>query len=222
MGERCYECFRPKKNCLCEYKDSVDSGIKFVILMHPKEFRKQRTGTGHIAKMILKDAELLVGLDFSRNARLGELLSDPRYFPVLLYPGESAWTAETPALKEAKGARTVLALLVDATWFCARKVLEHSPFLLDLPRVSFYGGYKGEYVFKREPRPECLATIEACHYLVKEFQAHGMANPSARAEPLMEAFHRLVREQLQAQRDRIAGLLPDSHAYDWKYRKMKE
>ena len=68
--------------------------------MHPKEVKKNRTGTGWITRISLKDCEILEGLDFSKNKRLNELLSDSRYYPVLLYPGEDAWNAEKPGFKE--------------------------------------------------------------------------------------------------------------------------
>ena len=70
--------------------------------MHPKEYRKQRTGTGRLAKISLKDSEILVGIDFSQNTRLQALLNDPRYFPVLLYPGEDAWNVKIERYSPAK------------------------------------------------------------------------------------------------------------------------
>ena len=42
---KCYRCFRPEKSCYCKYINPFDCGIKFVILMHPKEAFKQKTGT---------------------------------------------------------------------------------------------------------------------------------------------------------------------------------
>ena len=86
MAERCLKCFRPISHCLCEYaKPEIDSGIKFVFLMHPKEARKQRTGTGRLSHIALKDSEILVGLDFSKDRRFMELInSDDFTFKVEL------------------------------------------------------------------------------------------------------------------------------------------
>ena len=107
--------------------------------MHQKEAKRQRTGTGHIAKISLKDSEILVGFEFEHNKRLQELLADPQYFPVMMYPGEEAWTAKREGFKEALAGKKLLVLILDSTWFCARKLIEHNPFLLKLPRLSFYG-----------------------------------------------------------------------------------
>ena len=196
--------------------------MKFVFLMHPKELWKQRTGSGRLAHISLKNSEMLVGVDFTKHVRLLTLLSDPKYFPVLLYPSETAWNARTEGLAEKIGGRTLLALLIDATWFCSRKVIEHSPNLLTLPRLSFCGDYRSIFTFKREPRPEFVSTIETCYYLIKELQEAGIADPNADPEPLMTVFKRMIRNQLQAENERIAGLRPNTHSNDWKYTKPKQ
>ncbi|MBP3710810.1 MAG: DTW domain-containing protein [Treponema sp.] len=224
MSERCYKCFRPLSHCLCSYATPVDCGIKFVLLMHPKEAKRERTGTGHLAHITLTGSEILVGLDFSQNARLQELLCDRQFLPVLLYPGNDTWTAGSAELATALGkntqhARTLLVLVIDATWFCSRKVIEHSPFLLDLPRISFSGSYRSEFTFKREPRSEYISTIESCYYLIKELQAAALVPRNINALPLMTVFRKMVAAQIQAQNDRIDGKLPNTHAYNWKYTK---
>lgn len=190
--------------------------------MHPKEQRRQRTGTGRLSHISLKNAETLVGVDFTQNRRLGELLSDPHYFPALLYPADGAYTARSEPLRQSLRAKTLLALIIDATWFCSRKVIEHSPNLLELPKLSFYGDYRSIFTFKREPRPECISTIETCYYLIKELQGENLCNPDADPEPLMTVFKHMIKNQIQAENERIAGLRPNTHANDWKYTKLRE
>lgn len=188
-----------------------------------------------------------MGIDFSKDERLQTLLTDGRYLPLLLYPGENAITAATLAGALASGGaftgasssagtsasasggaasagatKIPLVIVIDATWFCARKVIEHSQFLLELPRISFAGDYRSIFTFKREPRPEYISTIESCYYLIREMQDANLVAPQINAEPLMTAFKEMVRQQLQAENDRIAGKLPDTHSYNWKYKKTKE
>ena len=218
--ERCYKCFKPQKDCLCKFTHEFDPGIKFLFLMHPKEAKHQRTGTGRLSHLTLPDSEILVGLDFTKNERLLALLADPRYFPVMLYPGEEAWTAKKEKFAQTVGNRTLLVLVVDATWFCSRKIIEHSPNLLTLPRLSFYGEYRSVFTFKREPRPEYISTIESCYYLIKELQPIGLAK-NTNPEPLMDIFKRMIRFQLEAENARIEGRLPSTHAYDRKYSQKK-
>lgn len=222
MSERCYKCFKPKSACLCGYTKEIDPGIKFVLLMHQKEAKRQRTGTGHIAHISLKNSEILVGFEFSNNARLNELLNDPQYFPVLMYPGEDAWNAKKEGFPEVIKGKTLLVIILDSTWFCARKLIEHNQFLLKLPKFSFYGDYRSIFTFKHEPRPEYISTVESCYYLIKEMQEQGLCDKSINPEPMMDAFKQMIKFQLQAENERILGIRPNSHNYDAKYNKLRE
>lgn len=222
MSDRCYRCFKPESACLCKYTKEIDVGIKFVFLMHPKEFKRQRTGTGNLSHITLKNSEIIVGLNFAENERLQQLLKDPQYFPVMMYPGENAWTAQREGFKETLAGRTLLVLILDATWFCSRKMIEHNPFLLELPRVSFTGDYRSIFTFKREPRPEYISTIECCYYFIKEMQSAEMVNPEIDPEPLMNVFKEMIKLQLTAENERIQGLRPNTHHYDGKYKQLKE
>lgn len=230
MAERCFECFRPQSHCLCEYaKPVVESGIKFIFLMHPKEARHQRTGTGRLSHIALKDSEIIVGIDFSKNQHFLDLINDEKYFPMLMYPGEDAWNAKKEGFSSIIGNKTLLVIIIDATWFCSRKIIEHNPQLLKLPRLSFYGDYRSIFTFKKEPKPEYISTIESCYYLIKELQSiekkssgNSIVNNNANPEPLMKVFKKMIKDQLQAENDRIEGKLPNVFAHDWKYHAKKE
>ena len=190
--------------------------------MHPKEAKRQRTGTGRLAHLCLKDSEIIVGIDFSKNERLNALLSDERYFPFLMYPSDDAWNAKKEGFKSALGEKIPLVIIIDSTWFCSKKMIRQSQNLLSLPKISFYGSYKSIFTFKREPAEYCVSTIESCYYLIKEMQANGLENFNASPEPLMNVFKKMIQFQLQKENDRIDGKLPSSHANDWKYTKKRK
>ena len=208
------------ETCYCKYIKQIETGIKFVFLIHPKEDYKQKTGTGRLAHLSLPGSELVIGIDFTKNKRIQELLSDDKYFPVVMYPGEDAWTAggvrqtAPHTLKEAVGDKQLLVFLVDATWPCARKMLRLSPNITSLQKISFTAGYKSEYTFKKEPREDYLSTIETCYYLIKELQTAGFCpsdKPENNVEPLMEVFRRMVKFQIESQKERIAAGIPDRY-----------
>lgn len=215
MCAKCLRCFRPEETCYCKYIKPVESGIKFVFLMHPKEAYKQKTGTGRLACLSLPGSEIIIGIDFTENRRLKELLSDEQYYPVVMYPGPDAWTAagvreEAPhTLKEAVGDKTLLVILVDATWPCARKMLRLSPNVTSLQKISFTAGYSSEYTFKTEPKPDYLSTIETCYYLLRELNEAEFC--TCDPEPLMDVFRRMVKTQLECQAERIASGQPDRY-----------
>lgn len=222
MSERCYKCFKPENSCLCRFTEEMDCGVKFVFLMHPKEAKRNRTGTGNLAHISLKNSEIIVGLDFSKNEQLQKLLQNPQYYPVMMYPGETAWNAKKEGFKETVGNRTLLVMILDATWFCAKKIIDHNPFLLEFPRLSFYGDYRSIYTFKHEPKPEYVSTIESCYYLIKELQTIDMVKKDLNPEPLMNVFKEMIKLQLTAENERILGIRPNSHNYDGKYKRLKE
>lgn len=203
MFRRCYRCFRPVDSCLCDRITPADTGIKFVFLMHPKEAYKQKTGTGRLTALSLKEAEIIIGIDFTNNARLNELISDTEtYFPVLLYPAKDAYFTDTPSFREAIGKRKLLVIVVDATWFFAHKIVVLSSNLHELPKLSFKKAYRSQFEFKRQPAPECLSTIESTYYLAEELKTAGIANPDADVSGMMRTFHDMVSYQLAREQER--------------------
>lgn len=220
--EVCWKCHRPVASCYCKYTAPVESGIKFVFLMHPKEARKQKTGTGRLASLCLPDSEIIVGIDFTNNERINQLLNDPQYYPVLLYPSPDAWTAGNEGFKETLGGKKLLAFIVDSTWFCSKKMIRYSMNINSLPKFSFTGQYRSIFTFKHEPAEYCVSTIETCYYLIKELQDSGIASKKADPEPLMNVFKEMIKYQLQKENDRVEGKIPSTHIYDWKYNKIKE
>ncbi|OJF77300.1 MAG: hypothetical protein BKP49_02195 [Treponema sp. CETP13] len=211
MAEKCYKCFRPKKSCYCKYIVPVTTSVKFVFLMHPKEAFKQKTGTGRLASLTLPGSEIIIGVDFTQNKRVNEILTDSQYFPVLMYPDENAWTADRPGLKNAIGNKTLLVFLVDATWFFAKKMLRLSTNLFTIPKLSFAKGYISQYKFKTQPAKECLSTIETCYYLLNELQENEIILPT-NTESLMDIFHRLVNYQLESEKLRQESGQPSRYS----------
>ena len=163
-----------------------------------------------------------MGIDFTKNERLNSLISDERYFPVLLYPDENAWNAQKEGFREKLGVRTLLAIIIDSTWFCSKKMLRLSENVSRLPKISFCGSYRSIFTFKREPSEECVSTIETCYYLIRELKESKIVGNGVNPEPLMTAFKEMVKFQLQKENDRIEGKIPNTHATDFKYKRLKE
>jgi len=222
MRELCFRCMRPLNSCYCKYIKEVETKVKFVFLMHPKELKRQRTGTGRLASLSLPGSEIIMGVDFTNNKRLNDLLNDSQYYPVLMYPGPDAWNSHKEGFKQAIGDKTLLVLLIDSTWFCSKKMIKSSQNIMALPKISFYGNYKSIFTFKTEPAEYCVSTIESCYYLIKELQDADIENPNANPEPLMDVFKKMIQYQLQKENDRIEGRLPNTHAKDHLYTKKRE
>ena len=63
---------------------------KFVILMHPHEFKRIKANTGRLTHLCLADSEIHIGGSFGSHEAVQALIDDPGNFPVLLYPGKDA------------------------------------------------------------------------------------------------------------------------------------
>lgn len=201
MSDTCYRCFKAKEACLCPYIHAFDPGVKFILLMHPQEAHAMRTGTGRIAHLALEESEIIIGIDFTENTHLNALISDPSYYPLLLFPGKEAYTATDPAFKAVLKGRKPLIILIDGTWSQAKKMLRLSTNLHTLQKLSFNAGYRSRFTFKKEPKPDFISTIESCYYLIKELACEGLASDNG-AENLMEIFDRMVAFQLEAEKAR--------------------
>lgn len=194
--------------------------------MHPKEAYHQKTGTGRLAHLTLTNSEIIIGIDFTDNTRIKELLSLPEYFSLLLYPDKNAWTAnstneESLTLKQKIGNRKLLVFVVDSTWFFARKILRLSPNIYNLPKISFKGRYLSQFEFKTQPAPECVSTIESCYYLLNEFAAANVIE-AVNTAPLMNIFKRMVTFQIESQKQRETNGEPNRYAESCRIRAKKQ
>ena len=194
--EQCYDCRRAKKNCLCDSIKPFSTRMRFLILMHAKEAREQKTGTARLAKLCLTNAELLIGTDFTRDERVNSLLRDPAYSPFVLYPGPKAVNFKTPGNELLPKDKTLLIVVIDGTWRMARQLLNNSQNVRALPRLSFSRSYVSQFVIKRQPMQHCVSTIEAIYYLCKEAEEAGYEDLNAQNEVLMALLKKLVATQL--------------------------
>ncbi len=148
---------------------------KFVFLMHPKEFKQEKAGTGRLTHLCLAGSELHMGLGFDEHDAVQTLLRDPANFPVLLYPGANARNLSRGELTAAElGGRRLVVFLLDATWSGARKMLKLSPTLQRLPRIMFTSSAPSRYVIKQQPQDGCLSTLEATHELLISLERSGL------------------------------------------------
>lgn len=157
---------------------------KIVLLMHEKEWRRQKCGTGRLACLNLAGSEIIPGLGFDDNPRVRELMADPAKRCVLLYPGDHAVDLSLePFPAKALGLepmperhldqmqypgphKQLVVFIIDATWSCSRTVLRANPGLLELPRLMFRPREKSRWIIKKQPADWCLSTIEAIHELL--------------------------------------------------------
>ena len=156
--EKCYKCYRPQSSCMCKYIEPFETETKFIILMHPKEFKKVKNNTGHFTHQSLKNSELFIGIDFSNHNRINEIISSHESF--ILFPSEDAinLSKENPKTKTDK---KMAIFLIDSTWACTRKMFTQSKNLQKLKHMSFETSRVSQYQIKEQPQENYLSTIES-------------------------------------------------------------
>ena len=199
--EMCYRCFWPKALCWCPSLVPMETRTRFVILMHPKEFKEEKAATGRLTHLCLRNSEIVMGVSFDADDTVNGLIADPRNHCVLLYPGPKALNLSTGDLTTtALGDRRLVVFLLDATWSCARKMLKLSANLQALPRVMFSAATRSRYVIKQQPQEGCLSTLEATHELLVNLARSGLDHYTL-PEQLLAVFDRMQTYQLQCAAD---------------------
>ncbi len=199
--EKCYVCKRPAASCLCPNEAPLPLSAKIVLLMHEKEWRRQKCNTGRLACLNLEGAEIIPGLAFDDNSRVRELLADPGSLCMLLYPGPSAVNLSGEAFPAGLLAgRRLVVFIIDATWSCSRSVLRASPGLLALPRLMFSPKEKSRWIIKKQPADWCLSTIESIHELLLALEAAGLERYEDKGR-LLAVFAAMQDYQLKRARE---------------------
>jgi DTW domain-containing protein YfiP len=162
--------------------------------MHPKEFRKTKNGTGHMTNNSLENCELHVGIDFTKNKRVNELLNNPIYEPYVLYPDVNSIKLNTQALTSEK---TALVFIIDSTWPCSKKILRLSKNLQNLKKISFDHDKSSQFKIKTQPNQYCLSTIESTLCVLEQLNTHKTENiPEEKLLNFLLPFEKMVDYQL--------------------------
>jgi DTW domain-containing protein YfiP len=201
MRKMCYRCFWPEPLCWCGSITPMPSRTKFVILMHPHEFKRIKANTGRLTHLCLANSEIHIGESFEQHESVNALIDDPKNYPVLLYPGRDALDLSTaPAQQLATfnqqlDQRTLVVFLLDATWRLVRPMLRLSPNLQRLPKVMFSNAAPSRYLIKRQPEPGCLSTLEATHELLLALDRSGLDRYTL-PDQMLSVFMRMQEIQI--------------------------
>ncbi|MEO8874805.1 MAG: tRNA-uridine aminocarboxypropyltransferase [Polyangiaceae bacterium] len=147
----CATCGRPEVVCYCRFVTKLATKTRVLILQHPRE-EKVAINTARIAALCLENAELSVGVQWKDM----KALSDPERPAALLYPGAGAIDV---SVSPPKGPITLV--VVDGTWWQAKKLVRSNPELAALPRYAFQPPSPSDYRIRREPHEDYVSTVEA-------------------------------------------------------------
>ena len=196
----CKVCCQPDFGCYCSQVQTFDPNINFVILIHPIEV-KRRIATGRMSHLILKNSHLIKGQDYTHSDQVNDLINDPNYHSVILYPGQ---TSKNLSLmfnhdKEALFPKNkkLRIFLIDGTWATAKKMINQSKNLQTLPRICFSPTKASNFRVRKQPNPNCYSTIEAIHHTIELIgESCGFAVKERNHDILLKVFDYMVERQL--------------------------
>lgn len=184
----CDRCRRPASVCYCAHLVSLETRTRVLLLQHPRE-RKTPIGTARLAHLCLPASELHVGVSFDDDAAVraafaqAEAAGRPAY---LLFPG-----AKAVDLADANVRGPITLVVVDGTWWQARKLLKRNAVLAALPQIRFTPPAPSRYRIRREPAEDCVATVEALAHVLGALEGE-----PERFASLLRPFEAMVDTQL--------------------------
>ena len=187
---------RPSTSCICKHINSFVTKTRFIILMHPKEYKREKNGTGHMTRLQLQNSEIIVGVDFTNNKRVNEILT-MKNSCFLLYPGKDNFNLSTRKSSEIisfMGDNPYIFLL-DGTWPCARKMLKLSKNLQKLKRLSFDNRIKSKFIIKQQPDALCLSTIESVYTVLNLLKVGEVEQ--CKTNGFLVPFEKMIEFQLE-------------------------
>jgi DTW domain-containing protein YfiP len=181
----CERCRRPTSVCYCAHLVSLPTRTRVVLLQHPRE-RHVPIGTARLAHLCLPDSALHVGVDFDDDQQVRAALAGDGRPTYLLFPG-----ADALDLAEARPEGPITLVVVDGTWWQARKLLKRNAALRALPQLRFTPPAPSNYRIRREPADHCVATVEALALVLGALE-----EDPARFASLLRPFEQMIDTQL--------------------------
>ena len=182
----CYRCHKAQSVCVCDSIPVVDNATEVIVVQHPRE-RHHPIGSLRFARLGLEHCRISVAEPQADGGLMAKI-----EFPegaMLLYPGADAIELETLASAD----RPKHLVLLDGTWTTVRKLLDGDSRLRALPKVRMTPAIEQRYRIRREPRGECMSTLEAM------VSALALLEPErdAQWEGLLSAFDRMIDRQIE-------------------------
>lgn len=205
----CYQCVRPVGQCFCSKLKPIKPRIQVVILIHPMEAKKEKMGTGRLTHLSLANSKLIMGIDFTHNDLVNEMIVNKDNSCYLLYPGiesidlsQSVQEINKSELKtDYQLQKNIIVFVIDGTWPCAKKMMKLSTNLHRLKRLSFKVESPSLFHIKEQPGEFCLSTVESVHLMLNRLIALDLEDSQQDLDQMIVLFQEMVDFQINCARD---------------------
>jgi DTW domain-containing protein YfiP len=158
--ERCERCRLIPSHCMCAWRASVPTRAGICLVMAEFEPLKP-SNTGWLVADVVPDTCAFAWSRTHVDPALLALLEDPRWQPVVVFPGEFARPERVVAeLPPDESGRRPLFILLDGTWSEARKAFRKSPYLDRFPVLSLNPEQLSRYRLRRSWHEHHFCTAE--------------------------------------------------------------
>jgi len=196
---RCQICQAAKSYCICHARPSSSNNVSALLLLSDNEVLKP-SNTGRLIADTIADTYAFQWNRTEPNPELLKLLSNPNYYPVILFPEEYVEdnsrlhtnASVLPANKK------LLLILLDGSWREARRIFRKSPYLNTLPVASITPTQLSQYLLRKSDNENHLSTAEVTGLALAQF---GLKLESETLLHWFEAF----REAYQLSKSRGEG-----------------
>lgn len=182
MDPFCLKCEKPEHLCVCSLIQPRKNRVQVLVLQHPQEPDKL-LGTAKLTHLALENSKLRIGLSTANLRKAtGDETAEPSKWGVL-YLGSGLKSAAGDKTKAPRAGLTVVKkngeplpdaeqskvlesltgiIVLDGTWSQAKALWWRNPWLLKLRRLILQPSEPSLYrELRKEPRRECLSTIES-------------------------------------------------------------
>lgn len=176
--QTCPKCFKDLSLCICDSIRQLENKTRVLILQHPQEPDKE-LGTAKLANLILKNSKLKTCFSIPNLMKAEGTDVNPANW-IVLFLGSKYKLNQIKKNKEhseiiffnKKGEEVSFdknkiegIVLLDGTWAQAKTLWWRNPWLVKLKRVVIFPKNPSLYgKLRKEPRKECLSTIESIAY----------------------------------------------------------
>lgn len=160
---RCDLCLLAQQYCTCDVRQTVESNHAFLLLMYDDEVLKP-SNSGRLIADLIPDTHAFLWSRTEPNEAMLRVINDAKYQPLLIFPSEYALEGQavvdeiSPSILSQ--GKTPLFILLDGSWREAKKMFRKSPYLHQLPMLSFNPQSAAKYGLRKGSRDFQLGTAE--------------------------------------------------------------
>lgn len=160
--KRCALCLLPLTGCICGERPAPVTGSAFCFIMYWGEAFKP-SNTGRLIADVIQDNHAFLWERTKVDPALLQLLADPQYTPVLVFPHQYAeperCIGSLADIKTDSRGKTPLYIMLDGTWREAKKMFK-SPYLAQIPVLGIEPEHKSLYQLREAAHKHQLCTAE--------------------------------------------------------------